>query len=137
MAFIEITEKETLGIKDLDEQHKNFAKFTSELYELLGQDKPKTIAYLFNQIASELRTHFDTEEKYMTENRYINFFSHKQEHDRFYKKVLSLKECIESGKEKLNLELLKSFKNWFINHIELNDKKLADYLVENQITANK
>ncbi len=136
MDFIELEESEILGIDDIDEQHKKFAKLASELYELLGQDKPETVKYLLNQIVSEIKTHFSTEEKYMKDNKYLNYFSHKQEHDRFYSKLLNLKDEIEAGKTKVNLEILKSFKNWLKNHIELNDKKLAVYLLENEIKLN-
>ena len=129
--FVELTDKEITNIEIIDKQHANFVKIISELYELLGQNRPETIKYLLNQLVDETRIHFETEEKFMKEHNFSSYFSHKLEHDRFYSKVKNIRDKVFNGSEKVNLEMLKSFKLWLINHIALNDKKLGEFLVEN------
>ncbi len=131
--FIELEKSEYVNVQIIDEQHKKFAELIDELYELLGLNKPETTKYILNQLITELQIHFNTEETFMKETKYVNFFSHKMEHDRFLKKIEDFRNGLLQGTDKLNLELLKSCKTWFHNHIKLNDKKLGDFLVEQNI----
>ncbi|MBN1301716.1 MAG: hemerythrin family protein [Melioribacteraceae bacterium] len=133
MKFIEAKDIELTNINIIDEQHLKFAEIVSELYDLLGQDKSETIKYLLKQLAQETVTHFDTEEELMKKFKYENYFSHKMEHDRFLRKTTDYVNDVINGNASLNLEMLKSFKNWLINHIRLNDAKLGGYLVTKNI----
>jgi hemerythrin len=126
--FIELSEDELVNVEIIDNQHKSFTELVDELYSLLGSKKNETIKYLINNLVDDLKLHFETEEILMKEKSYINFFSHKMEHDRFLNKIIVFKQQLDNGKVNLNLELLKSCKTWFHNHIKLNDKKLGDFL---------
>ena len=131
--FIELSKSEFVNVAIIDEQHQTLGELLNELFELLGANKPETVKFLMNRLVEHLKTHFETEEKLMKDLNYINFFSHKMEHDRFLSKIVDFQEYIRDDKGKLNLELLKSCKNWFHNHIELNDRKLGVFLTENNI----
>lgn len=127
MSFIELTEKEMLNVKIVDEQHIKFAGLLNKLHAELGAKFEGETKRLLDDLKITLREHFDTEEKLMKDTNYVNFFSHKMEHDRFYKKVEEYISTIASGKASLDLEFLKSGRRWFFNHFELNDKKCAEH----------
>ena len=64
----------------------------------------------------------------MKKTNYLGFYSHKMEHERFLNKFF-----INFNSEKLNTrELINEYFllmfKWFINHLEINDRKLASHL---------
>ncbi|MCF8241038.1 MAG: bacteriohemerythrin [Melioribacteraceae bacterium] len=128
MTFIEWTENESVRIKEIDVQHKNIADIINRLYFTIGTNRTNEAISLMKELMEELEVHFETEERLMKEKKYVNFFSHKMEHDRLLKKVYDFYDQMTGSKVMLNLEFAKSLKNWFFNHIELNDKKCGEYL---------
>lgn len=129
MKFIELTDNEILNIKQIDSQHKQIAETLNKLHDELGAKFEGESQRLLADLKNILREHFDTEENLMKEYKYVNFFSHKLEHDRFYNKVNDYLIDIKNEKNKLDLEFLKSARRWFFNHFELNDKKCGDFLI--------
>lgn len=128
MSFIELTEKEMLQIEKVDAQHSRFADLLNKLHGQLGAKFDGETKRLLIDLKNTLREHFDTEEGLMKESKYVNYFSHKLEHDRYYNKVEDYLDSVMAGKTNLDLEFLKSGRRWFFNHFELNDKKCAEYL---------
>lgn len=129
MNFIQWSDELMVNVPIIDQQHKNMAEIINALHMTLGSGKDMKAKLLMKDLVEDVKIHFETEEDLMKNNKYLNFFSHKLEHDRFVKKVEELNEQVQSGKVQVNLEMMKSFKNWFYNHIDINDKKLGDYLV--------
>jgi len=128
MNFIEWSDDVLVNVQKVDEQHKEMARILNALFQTLGSGRDIQAKALMNELELEVKTHFETEEELMKNYKYLNFFSHKLEHDRFLNKVIKLNEAIQTDNEIVNLEMLKSFKNWFFNHIDINDKKMGDYL---------
>ncbi|MDZ7765345.1 MAG: hemerythrin domain-containing protein [Melioribacteraceae bacterium] len=128
MSFIEITESELVKIEKVDKQHLKFAEIINKLHNELGAKFGGESTRLVEDLVKVLREHFDTEEALMKEYNYVNFFSHKLEHDRYYNKVNDYLTDLKNEKTKLDLEFLKSAKRWFFNHFKFNDKKCAEHL---------
>lgn len=128
MNYITWSEDIKVNVQEIDHQHENFVKLVNELYELIGTEKIEATKYLMKQIITELRNHFDAEERLMKTHKYVDYFSHKMEHDRYYLKLENFYEDLIHSRAKINLELFKSLNQWFFNHIELNDAKLGKYL---------
>ncbi|KUG26879.1 hemerythrin family protein [hydrocarbon metagenome] len=129
MSFIELSDNELVNIEKIDAQHLQYIKIVNKLYNQLGAKFDGETKRLLIDLKNLLRDHFDTEEGLMKEYKYVNYFSHKLEHDRFFNFVDSYFKDISSGKTKLDLEFLKSNKRWFFNHFEFNDKKCGEYLL--------
>lgn len=84
---IEWTEDLKTDILSIDIQHKELFKMTNELLEACKQGKgakevDKVIAFLDKYV----KTHFETEEKYMVEYNFNGYDYHKLQHDLFVKK---------------------------------------------------
>lgn|GEM_PF-471350 len=133
MELIAFRDEDMVENQQIDEQHLKMAKIVNELYSIMGSDKYNLERHLLRELLDDLRVHFSTEEKYMKEMKFTYFFSHKGEHDRFYKKIAEFVHNYNEGKAHVNLEFLVSIKNWFFNHIDLNDRKLGKFLHEKGI----
>ena len=133
MNLIEWTDKEHINIAEVDEQHEKFVSVANELYKNLGSEKRWKTEMLLKKLTELTKLHFITEEKIMKESNYEGFFSHKLEHDRFLNKLVSFANNFEQGEEEVTMKFLQSVKNWLINHLELNDRKIGVYLNRNGI----
>ncbi len=133
MPFIEWDNSELLEIKILDKQHIEMISILNKLHQLLPGNARNKKRILIDSLITKIHEHFNTEENFMREYRFLNFISHKLEHDRVKNKLNKFKEDFESQITDINLEFLKSMKVWFFNHNKLNDKKMAAFLKENGV----
>ena len=78
-----------------------------------------------------MKIHFDSEETLMKKNKFINFISHKLEHDRALSKYQDYYNMLKSSKEEFNPDVLSSMKHWLENHLEKKDKKLQILALKN------
>jgi len=133
MSFIDWNEEIILNHPTMDKEHKQMVDDTNELHTLILNESKEEALTLFKKISSDLKHHFDTEERLMKESKIIFYISHKLEHERYYNKITSLLSNIESGKTELSIEHLDEIKLWLFNHLKFKDKKLAAFLIENNI----
>lgn len=127
MSF-EWNEDLTTGIEKLDNQHKEIFKQVNKLLDAMDKGKGKyrmreVLVFLEHYIT----THFTEEENYMAEHSYEGFHVQRAEHSRFIKDFYLLKkELLQSG---ITLHLVvkteQTLGNWLINHIKVEDKKMA------------
>lgn len=134
MEYVVFSDKENVNVKIIDDQHKKIASIMSDLHQSISLDNKEYVRHLLNNLVDATKKHFDTEEEYMKEYNFIHYFSHKLEHDRFLNKIKTFRDDWETGKEKINLVFLNSMKNWFFNHIEMNDRKTGKFLNEQGIS---
>ena len=130
MPFMTWSEEDTVSVESIDDQHKAIVDLVNDLHMNLGSDKEFYTKHLIGELVKKVREHFDTEENFMRDYKFPNYISHKLEHDRFFNKIQDFNSQLENGNEDVNLELLRSIKRWFYNHLEINDRKIAAYLRE-------
>ena len=125
----------SVGIKVIDEQHMKLIKLTNKLFSscISGQEKT-TADYVFMNVLHEVIDyagyHFSTEEKIMERINYPDYKKHKKEHVDFVKEVLVKVEDFNEGKLNTSLSFVYYLRNWVLEHIAVNDKKLGQYLLD-------
>lgn len=129
MAFMQWEEKYSVGVREIDEQHKQLINMLSELYEAMQAQKTNDIlGQIITKLVNYTKTHFSAEEGYMQRAGYPAFAEHKKEHDNFTNKVLAFKSDFDSGKTAMSVSITSFLKTWLNDHILGNDKKYAPYL---------
>ncbi len=122
------------GIEIVDEQHKRiFAKF-DEFFEACdhgaaGQDLECLLTYLKDYT----QVHFHDEEDYMAGALYPEFGRHRELHRKFITDLSVLDKEIGQEGEVRQIHILTTKRlliRWFIQHIRLEDRNFAAYLVE-------
>lgn len=131
MALVTWSDKYSMNIKEIDEQHKNLVRMINELHDAMLNAKSKELALgIIDEMAEYTQYHFSTEEKYMVQYKYPEYAAHKKEHDKFIQQVGDFKKDYESGKAGLSFDLLNFLKNWLVNHIQESDKKYSPFFNE-------
>ena len=122
----------SVGIGLIDGQHKTLIDLTNKLFSgcLGGKDAAQsTFIQTVHELVDYVNYHFGTEEKIMERVNYPGFKGHKGEHVEFIRQVLGQIESFKAGKLFVPLTFAYYLRDWILNHIAINDKKLGSYLL--------
>ncbi|WP_319508714.1 bacteriohemerythrin [uncultured Methanolobus sp.] len=131
MALVTWSDKYSMQIKEIDDQHKVLVGMINELHDAMKQAKSKEVSLeIINKMAEYTKFHFSTEEKYMKRFAYPDYAEHKLEHEKFVENVLKFKDDYEKGKAGVSYDILNFLKDWLVGHIQDTDKKYAPLFIE-------
>jgi hemerythrin len=132
MPLMQWTDTLSVGVNEIDTQHKNLVCYLNDLHFAMSQGKGKEILQsLLVRLVAYTQVHFAAEEKYMKQWNYPGYVYHKGEHDAFVKKVAEFKAKFEAGQTALSIEILNFLKEWVGNHIQGTDKKYCPFFNKN------
>lgn len=127
MAFIKWEENFSVGVEELDDQHKKMIDYINDLYTAIkeGRDRKDQEKLLF-ELAEYARIHLNREEEYFDKYGYPKKEEHKKAHEIHREKIAEL----EKNKDKaLSTEKTAEYlREWWLNHIKVLDKEYQDYL---------
>lgn len=134
MALITWTDTLSVGVEEIDNQHKKLVSLINHLHEAMhsGQGK-EAMAVILDRLIQYTAFHFKTEENLMKAHRYPQSVSHSQEHQALVKSVLDLQKGYIDGKTGITLETMNFLKNWLNHHILQIDKLLGKFLNEHGV----
>lgn len=129
---VEFTDDLCTGIEFVDYQHRQLIDRINMFLEAVQQNDEEFIEDTVSYVLEYTLFHFKSEENVMMRSLYEEFEMHRDQHSIFIKKMFAIKtEIEESG---ITEELIQSFKKelleWLINHIQVQDKKLASIEME-------
>lgn len=129
MAVLNWEDKYSVGVRDLDSQHKQLIAILNELYEAMQAQKTnEVLGQIINKLVNYTKVHFTSEEKYMEQYGYPDIAGQKKEHIAFTEKVLAFQEAFNSGRTSLSVSVTSFVKDWLVNHISVSDKKYGPFL---------
>lgn len=118
----------SVGIRKIDEQHKELVKMVNKLIEMKDvKVDSETISDILTEMTKYAEYHFQTEEQYMIDYDYPDYSPHKEQHKEFKKKTVAF--CLDtvSHKETIPSEILSYLKNWLTNHILKSDMQYKSF----------
>lgn len=130
MSFIDFRAEYKVYIRSMDYDHELVAKIVNSLHDSVVKADRALMRIEMNKLLEVLEGHFENEEIMMKENRFPGYFSHKLEHDRFYRQMLKTIERFDKDKESFGMNELQGLRRWFFNHIEINDRKCGQFLTD-------
>ncbi|MCX7823526.1 MAG: bacteriohemerythrin [Syntrophobacterales bacterium] len=129
MPLIRWDDSYSVGIDEIDLQHKHLLDMTNELYDAMRQKKGKTVmSQILDRMIEYGNVHFATEERYFIKFFYSETEAHRNEHREFKKKVLELKARFEADEIGIAGELIDFLTTWLKTHIKGSDKKYSAFL---------
>lgn len=128
-----VLEKDLLtGNELIDSEHKELIDRINKLVDSCESGKEKTTAVrTLDFLMDYTDFHFRDEEKLQEESGYPEIENHKLQHKVFEKAVNELKEMLEEEEgptEAFVAAVNKNITEWFLNHIQVGDKKVAEHV---------
>jgi len=134
-------EKMSLGIKLIDDQHKELLKIINKLSTSISEySQTEDVLNIINELIDYANYHFGTEEKLFDRFHYNEMEIHKKEHEKFINKFTAIKNKITNDKIylmknaiEIAQETFAYILKWFITHISGTDRKYIDLFKGNGI----
>lgn len=129
MALFNWDDKYSVGVRELDNQHKTLVQILNELFEAMQEKRSNDVlGKIISKLIDYTKTHFASEERYMQQYNYPELEAQKREHAAFTQKVLAFKQDFEAGRVALSISITSFLKDWLVNHISGSDKKYGPFL---------
>lgn len=127
-------EKYSVGVKEIDDQHKRFVEIMNSLYAAVyaGENREK-MAEILLDLVNYKDNHFETEEKYFDLFQYENADEHKAEHQKLREKVTAFYQQFQEGKADVTAELMDFLEDWLVDHLEKQDQKYVECFKKNDL----
>lgn len=131
MSLIQWSDALSVGIPQLDAQHKRLIDLVNSLHEAMARGAANQIVgEVLSDLISYTVTHFQTEEKSLRDTAYPAYAQHKAEHERLVKQVNDLKKRFDGGQASLSVQIQGLLRDWLVNHIRGTDKQYTDHLLK-------
>lgn len=129
--LVEWTEELSVGIQEIDEQHKILVGLLNRMHEAIVTGKDlQVINSILNELAQYTVVHFAVEESLMRIFNYPDYVAHKQHHEELTAQVVGLQRKVATGEEEISMEVLHFLRHWLTYHILGDDKKYGPFFLE-------
>lgn len=121
----------SVGVHDLDEQHKQVILIVNTLIEMNDlKVNSEIVSDTLTKMTQYSTYHFDKEEQYMLEYEYPEYPSQKKQHQEFKRKTINF--CMETMvyKETIPGEICTYLRSWWMNHILKEDMRYKKFFNE-------
>jgi hemerythrin len=121
----------SVGIRELDNQHKKLLNFVNELFNHISDDEADESAHfkeVIDEVVDYVKVHFATEEKIMRAINFPGYAEHKKAHEAFVLSILKTVRDFENGKRLVLINFTNFLRNWILSHIAIIDVKYSNYL---------
>jgi hemerythrin len=131
MPVITWSDKYSVQVPAMDEQHKRLINLINQLYDAMKAGEAQTVIKpILDSLASYTVTHFKAEEKALEQVKYPMLHEQKTEHELFVTKLNDMKKKAAVNHASLTFELVGFLKDWLINHIQGKDQKYSSYFAK-------
>ncbi len=129
MSLFAWSEKYSVNIRQIDDQHKKLIGMVVQLRDAMRQGKGKQVlGEVLGNLIQYTKTHFADEERLMRVNGYPEYEAHKAKHESMTGKVAQVYRDYQDGKVTVSLEVMNFLEDWLDKHIMGTDKQYAPFL---------
>ncbi|MDK9700764.1 MAG: bacteriohemerythrin [bacterium] len=130
MAIIQWSDRFSVKIQQIDNQHKKWVDIINRLHDaMVGGKGADVIGSVLLEVVNYGKMHLDYEEQLMAKYGYPDLAAHKFEHDVLKKKIADLHAKFQAGNKFLTLDVMNMLKDWLMQHIEGVDKKYTEHFL--------
>lgn len=127
--FIRWKPEYEIGVKEMDEQHKELVRIANKLF-IAMRDGSSDIALqqVLDSLVNYTKYHFADEEKLIMSSKFPGYVGHVKQHHALIADIGRLYDEFKEGKQTVGIDLIKFLKKWLVNHIQGSDSKYADHI---------
>lgn len=121
------------GVKAIDEEHLKYFDILSTFLDKIDSNERTE---LFDELIDYVIYHFSHEEELMEKYNYPHVGAHKQQHRYFKDKIWELSNKYANNNLPIDMTTKMKINNllfdWFVKHIQTIDKRLCQFIIEEQ-----
>ncbi|MGA9671699.1 MAG: bacteriohemerythrin [Terracidiphilus sp.] len=134
MALAVWSDKLSVGVKSIDDQHMVLFETLSELHAAMMKGQGRTVVGpLLHTLMDYTDDHFSAEEAIMVSTKYPGTAAHIVEHRELIKQVKEYAARFEKGDMTLTIDLSQFLSDWLTNHIQKTDREYSPWLKEHGV----
>ena len=135
--YIPWSQELSVGIRELDKQHKILTRLINQLYNeaILKRPDNSVISGILNELAQYTIIHFSVEESLFRIFDYPDTDSHQQHHEQLKENLFDIQNKFHLGTP-VTLELMGFLRQWLKQHIMKDDKQYETFFLEKGFNAN-
>ncbi|MCU7795941.1 MAG: bacteriohemerythrin [Candidatus Thiodiazotropha sp. (ex Semelilucina semeliformis)] len=128
--FVEWSDTLSVGIEEIDEQHKVLVDLVNKMHEAIHQRHGSDVVNsILKDLADYTRIHFAVEESLMRILNYPGYDEHKEIHEELLHSVVDLQDKVATGKKSIGFELMHFLKTWLTKHIMEEDMQYSGFFI--------
>ena len=121
----------SVGIQELDDQHKDFFDILGRLGEAAGGNKGmKVVGPVLDQLSEYSRRHFVEEENWLKVIGYPGLHYQEKQHEFFITQVTELQDRYSRRDPNIPISTVEFLRDWLLSHILETDKKYGTFMLE-------
>jgi hemerythrin len=126
MSFFVWQSKYSVGVPEIDREHKRLFELADRLHTAMAAGKGKESEQAaLSELIRYTAEHFGHEEAVMRRYNYADLKAHHAKHEAFTKTVLEFQTKFEAGAVCLSVRMLQFVRTWLVEHIGGEDVKIA------------
>jgi len=131
MAYIEWNDSYSVGVKEMDDQHKKLVAMVNQLHDAMktGQASKEAPAIL-KGLVDYTHYHFEAEEKMLEKAVYPGFLNQQKLHKALFAQVEQYQADLGTKSLTIGVKLSEFLKEWLMTHISVEDKKYGKFMNE-------
>jgi len=131
MAFFEWTDELSVGVEQMDIQHKKLITIINNFHNTvsMGDDK-SAVQKAVDGLVEYVKMYFSEEEVLMQKYNFPQLEIHKRVHERLAQDVNEYAEKLQANQKIMGIEMSFFLKGWLENHIGETDKKYGLYIAQ-------
>jgi hemerythrin len=134
MALMTWSDKYSVGVRPMDDQHKELVQILNDLHDAMMKGHAQTVTGpLLRKLVDYTHKHFAAEETMMVSARYPALAGHRDQHRELTRQVEEYVARFEKKEITLNLTLMNFLRDWLVNHIQKTDKEYGPWLIEHGV----
>ena len=128
MTIVAWDDSYRVGVELFDLQHEKLVRILNELHHAMDrQENRQAQADLLDEFLTYATVHFAAEEKYLRENGYPDYATHRGEHNQFKTQLIDFKSRFDTGQTAMTVSIMQFLKQWLVEHILSADKAYGEY----------
>jgi hemerythrin-like metal-binding protein len=128
MSLIEWQDEFDLGIEEVDSEHRALVALINALHDamLAGAGRADVIEGI-SEIYTLVSAHFQREEAFMRETRYLAYAEHKEDHEVLLDDLREILDQVRAGAGYAEDRLSADLQYWFSGHFRTHDARLHEH----------
>jgi hemerythrin len=129
VQFFKWKESFNVGIEEIDRQHRSFLELLNDCYvKASGLGRARIDPGMITKLREYATNHFRFEEEFMRFRSYPDMLTQEQQHRMFESMILEFEAEHAAGKDESIESVFEFLRDWFLNHILEEDKKIASFI---------